>query len=57
MKKFILLGLSLMTILSSVAQSSRVFRSEFLTYDKREDAARRDMKREAQRSMKEFNNR
>ena len=26
-------------------------------YDKREDAARRDMKREAQRSMKEFNNR
>ena len=38
MKKFILLGLSLMTILSSVAQSSRVFRSEFLTYDTREDA-------------------
>ena len=26
-------------------------------YDKREDAAKRDMKREAQRSMKEFNNR
>ena len=26
-------------------------------YDKREDAARRDMKREAQRSLKEFNNR
>ena len=38
MKKFILLGLSLMTILSSVAQSARVFRSEFLTYDTREDA-------------------
>lgn len=26
-------------------------------YDKREDAAKRDMKREAQRHMKEFNNR
>ena len=26
-------------------------------YDKREDAAKRDMKREAQRGMKEFNNR
>ncbi len=26
-------------------------------YDKREDAAKRDMKREAQRSLKEFNNR
>ncbi|MBR0447833.1 MAG: SsrA-binding protein SmpB [Clostridia bacterium] len=26
-------------------------------YDKREDAAKRDMKREAQRTMKEFNNR
>lgn len=26
-------------------------------YDKREDAARRDMKREAQRGLKEFNNR
>lgn len=26
-------------------------------YDKREDAAKRDMKREAQRSIKEFNNR
>ena len=26
-------------------------------YDKREDAAKRDMKREAQRGLKEFNNR
>ena len=28
-----------------------------MLYDKREDAAKRDMKREAQRSLKEFNNR
>ena len=38
MKKFILLGLALFSIISAVAQSARIYRTEFLTYDKRDDA-------------------
>ena len=38
MKKFILLGAALFSIISAVAQSARIHRTEFLTYDKREDA-------------------
>ena len=38
MKRFVLLGLALFSIISAVAQSARVYRSEFITYDKREDA-------------------
>ena len=38
MKKIILLGAALICTLSSFAQGPRVYRSEFLTYDKREDA-------------------
>ena len=38
MKKFILLGVALCSIISAVAQSARIYRTEFLTYDKREDA-------------------
>lgn len=38
MKKFFLLGIALMSIINTQAQTSRVYRSEFLTYDKREDA-------------------
>ena len=38
MKKFLLLGVALFSIISVVAQDARIFRSEFITYDKREDA-------------------
>ena len=38
MKKIILLGAALICTLTSFAQGPRVYRSEFLTYDKREDA-------------------
>ena len=38
MKKFILLGMALCSIIAAEAQNARVYRSEFLTYDKREDA-------------------
>lgn len=39
MKRLILAGAALLTILAAEAQGPRVWRSEFLTYDKREDAA------------------
>ena len=38
MRKFLLASIALLTILTSYAQSPRVYRSEFITYDKREDA-------------------
>ena len=38
MRKFLLASIALMTIFTSYAQSPRVYRSEFITYDKREDA-------------------
>ena len=38
MKRFFLLGLSLMAVLSALAHSPRVYRSELVTFDKREDA-------------------
>ena len=38
MKRIFLLGLSLMMALSALAQGPRVYRSEFVTFDKREDA-------------------
>ena len=38
MKRFFLLGLSLMAVLSALAQGPRVYRSVFVTFDKREDA-------------------
>ena len=38
MRKFLLVGVALFSIIASYAQSPRVFRSEFITYDKREDA-------------------
>ena len=38
MKKFILLGMALCSIIAAEAQNARVYRSAFLTYDKREDA-------------------
>ena len=38
MRKFLLASVALLTIFSSYAQSPRVYRSEFITYDKREDA-------------------
>lgn len=39
MRRLILAGAALLTILAAEAQGPRVWRSEFLTYDKREDAA------------------
>ena len=38
MKRFFLMGIALFSICTTFAQSSRIFRSEFITYDKREDA-------------------
>lgn len=38
MKRFFLLGIALCSILSAAAQDARIFRSEFITYDKRENA-------------------
>ena len=38
MKKLLFVGIALFSILSAYAQSARIFRSEFITYDKREDA-------------------
>ena len=38
MKRILLLGLTLMSAFTALAQSPRVYRSEFVTYDKREDA-------------------
>ena len=38
MKRIVLLGVALFSIISAMAQSARVYRSEFITYDKREDA-------------------
>ena len=38
MKKIFLLGVALLSILSVVAQDARIFRSEFITFDKRENA-------------------
>ena len=38
MKRLVLLGVALFSIISAMAQSARVYRSEFITYDKREDA-------------------
>ena len=38
MKRVILLGLALFSIIAAEAQTARVYRSEFITYDKREDA-------------------
>lgn len=39
MKRLILAGAALLSILAAEAQGPRVWRTEFLTYDKREDAA------------------
>lgn len=39
MKRFYLLGIALFSIISAVAQDTRIYRSEFITYDKRENAA------------------
>ena len=39
MKRVLLLGLALFSIIMAEAQDARVYRSEFITYDKREDAA------------------
>ena len=38
MKKIFLLGVALLSILPVVAQDARIFRSEFITFDKRENA-------------------
>lgn len=38
MKRFVLLGIALFSIITVVAQDAQIFRSEFITYDKREDA-------------------
>lgn len=38
MKRFFLLGIALFSIITVAAQDARIFRSEFITYDKREDA-------------------
>ena len=38
MKKIILLGAALISIITAFAQGPRVYRTEFVTYDKREDA-------------------
>lgn len=38
MRRFILLGAALMSMINAFAQGPRVYRSEFITYDKREDA-------------------
>lgn len=38
MKRFFLLGVALCSIISAMAQEAQIFRSEFITYDKREDA-------------------
>ena len=38
MRKFLLAGIALFFAIAGYAQSPRVFRSEFITYDKREDA-------------------
>lgn len=38
MKRIILLGVALFSIIAAEAQTARVYRSEFITYDKREDA-------------------
>ena len=38
MKKLFLVGVALFSIISTYAQSPRIYRSEFLTFDKREDA-------------------
>lgn len=38
MKRFFLLGVALCSIISVMAQDAQIFRSEFITYDKREDA-------------------
>ncbi len=39
MRRLILAGAALLATLAADAQGPRVWRSEFLTYDKREDAA------------------
>lgn len=38
MKRFFLLGIALFSIITLAAQDAQIFRSEFITYDKREDA-------------------
>ena len=38
MKRFFLLGLALFSFIAVMAQDAQIFRSEFITYDKREDA-------------------
>lgn len=38
MRRFFLVSIALFSIMISYAQSSRIYRSEFVTYDKREDA-------------------
>lgn len=38
MRRFILLGAALMSMINAFAQGPRIYRSEFITYDKREDA-------------------
>lgn len=38
MKRFFLLGVALFSIVAVAAQDAQIFRSEFITYDKREDA-------------------
>ena len=38
MKKLFLVGVALFSIISTYAQSPRIYRSEFVTFDKREDA-------------------
>ena len=55
-KGFTLIPLSLYFSGSHVKVEVGLCRGKKL-YDKREDAAKRDMKREAQRGLKEFNNR
>ena len=41
MKRFFLLGVALFSIVAVAAQDAQIFRSEFVTYDKREDAAKK----------------
>ena len=53
MKRLFFLGVALFSIFSAVAQSPRIYRSEFLTYDKREDAAIKDINRAIDRATKD----
>ena len=54
MRKFLLASIALLTIFTSYAQSPRVYRSEFITYDKREDAAKKDAKMHGKKKHKKW---